>query len=231
MGVDLGVIPFWVWLIVLIVGLLLCFFGELIWEFMISILGFMIGWTLGFAIGNAYQGLICGFGLAFIFGFIFSMLFQYLAKVAVALVCAALAFVGFYLLASELGASSGASLIVGIIAGLFILVIAIFYVEEIVGVFLAAIGGFLIGVAVYFLTSGDLRAMYAGLAGGGLFALGSAFQVSYQKQRKGRRRRPAQRRPSPKRRQPQQKEASPPTRPSEKRVMRAKEMGKPKEPM
>jgi hypothetical protein len=190
----------------------------------------MIGWTLGIAIGSAYTNFICAIGLACIFGFIFSMLFQFLAKVAVALVCAALAFVGFYLLASELGAASGAALMVGIVAGLFILVIAIFYVEEIVGVFLAAIGGFLIGAAVYFLTSGDLRAVYAGLAGGGLFALGSAFQVSYQRQRKGRRRRPSQRR-RPVRRQPQQREASPPTRPSEQRVMRAKDMRKPKEPV
>jgi hypothetical protein len=228
---DLDGLPVWIWLILLIVGLLLCFFGEIIWEFMISILGFMIGWTIGFALGSAYAGFICGFGLAFIFGFIFSMLFQFLAKVAVALVCAALAFVGFYLLASELGASSGASLIVGIIAGLFVLVIAIFYVEEIVGVFLAAIGGFLIGVAVYFITSGDLRAVYAGLAGGGLFALGAAFQVSYQQRRKGARRRPPQRRRPAQERQPQQREASPPTRPSEQRVMRANEMGKPKEPM
>ncbi len=220
---DLAVVPYWVWLIVLIVGLLLCFFGEIIWEFMVSILGFMIGWTIGFAIGSAYQGFLCGFGLAFVFGFIFSMLFQFLAKVAVALVCAALAFVGFYLLASEMGASPGASLIIGVIAGLFILVLAIFYVEEIVGVFLAAIGGFLIGVAVYFLTTGDLRAVYAGLAGGGLFALGAAFQVSYQRRRKGARRRP------PQRRQPPQREAGPPTRPSEQRVMRAKDMGKPKD--
>ncbi len=229
--VDLDGVPVWIWLILLIVGLLLCFFGEIIWEFMISILGFMIGWAIGFAIGSAYQGLICGFLLAFVFGFICSMLFQFLAKVAVALVCGALAFVCFYLLADAAGAAPGASLIVGIVAGLFILVIAIFYVEEIVGVFLAAIGGFLIGVAVYFLTSGDLRAVYAGLAGGGLFALGAAFQVSYQRQRKGARRRPSQRRRPPRKRSPSQKEASPPTRPSEKRVMRAKEMGKPKEPV
>jgi hypothetical protein len=228
MGVDLGVIPSWVWLIVLIVGLLLCFFGEIIWEFMISILGFMIGWTLGFAIGSAaFQSYLCGFGLAFIFGFIFSMLFQYLAKIAVALVCAALAFVGFYLMASGLGASSGASLIVGIIAGLFVLVMAIFYVEEIVGVFLAAIGGFLIGAAVYFLTSGDLRAVYAGLAGGGLFALGAAFQVQYQQRRKGARRR---RRP-PQRMKREHRKAAPPTRPAEQRVMRATDMRKPKKPV
>jgi len=139
--------------------------------------------------------------------------------------------VGFYFLTIGLGGSPGVSLIVGIIAGLFVLVLAIFYVEEIVGVFLAAIGGFLIGVAVYFLTTGDMRAVYAGLAGGGLFALGAAFQVQYQKQRKGRGRRPPQRRRRPKRRLPAQKKASPPTRPSEQRVMRAKEMGKPKEPM
>ena len=78
--VDLDAVPVWVWLVILIVGLLLCFFGELIWEFMISILGFMIGWAIGFAIGYAYLGILCGFGLAIIMGMIFSMLFQFLAK-------------------------------------------------------------------------------------------------------------------------------------------------------
>ncbi len=225
LGVTLEDLPSWVWLILLIVGLLLCFFGEIIWEFMVSILGAIIGSTIGFAVGMVVGGIICAFGLMIIFAIIFSMLFQFLAKAAVALICAGLAFVGFYLLADGAGAAPGASLIIGIVAGLFILVVAIFYVEEIVGVFLAAIGGFLIGVAVYFLTSGGLRIVYAGLAGGGLFALGAAFQVSYQRQRKGARRRP------PQRRRPPRREAGPPTRPSEQRVMRAKEMEKPKEPV
>ncbi len=200
-GVDLANfsisnIPTWIWLLVLIVGLLLCFFGEIIWEFMISILGAIIGSMIGFALGYALGGYLCGFGLMFICAIIGSMLFQILAKAAVALLLAVLAFAASaYLVYSSNPDDLNTPVIVGLIVGVIVFVIAIMYVEEIISVFLAAIGGLLIGVAAYFLVGGDYAWAWAGLAGGACFGIGAAFQLEYQRQRKGRRRAPPRREP------------------------------------
>jgi hypothetical protein len=194
--ISISNIPTWVWLLVLIVGLLLCFFGEIIWEFMISILGAIIGSMIGFAIGYALGGYLCGFGLMFICAIIGSMIFQYLAKTAVALLLAVLAFAAAaYLVYNSNPDDLNTPVIVGIVVGVIVFVIAIMYVEEIISVFLAAIGGLLIGVAVYFLVGGDYAVIYAGLAGGAMFAMGAAFQVMYQRERKGRGRPPPRREP------------------------------------
>ncbi|UCE38021.1 MAG: hypothetical protein JSW00_01915 [Thermoplasmata archaeon] len=194
--ISIASVPTWVWLLLLIVGLLLCFFGEIIWEFMISILGAIIGSMIGFAIGYAIGGYLCGFGLMFIFAIIGSMLFQYLAKAAVALVCALLAFgAAAYLTYTANPDDLNTPIIVGLVVGVIVFIIAIFFVEEIVSVFLAAIGGFLIGVAVYFIVGGDFALAYAVLAGGIMFGLGAAFQLMYQRQRKRPTRAPPRRRP------------------------------------
>ncbi|UCG68485.1 MAG: hypothetical protein JSV09_11815 [Thermoplasmata archaeon] len=194
--IDIGAIPTWVWLILLIVGLLLCFFGEIIWEFMVSILGAIIGSMIGFAIGFAIQGYLCALGLAIIFAIIGSMLFQLLAKAAVALLCGLLAFAATaYLVYTNNQDNQTAPIVIGLIVGVIIFVIAVIYVEEIVSVFLAAIGGFLVGVAVYFIAGGDSALILAGLAGGSMFILGAMTQLMYQRQRK----RPVR---APQRRQP-----------------------------
>lgn len=218
-NVDLGTVPNWVWLILLIVGLLLCFFGEIIWEFMVSILGAIIGSMIGFAIGFAAGGYLCGLGLAILFAIIGSMLFQLLAKAAVALLCALLAFGGVaYLVYRTNPDDLTTPVIVGLIAGVIIFIVAIIYVEEIVGVFLAAIGGFLIGVAVYFLVGGDTALVLAVLAGGSMFMLGAFVQVKMLGERKRPARAPPRREPArearparaPTRREPA-RETRPPT--------------------
>lgn len=194
--VSLSGVPAWVWLILLIVGLLLCFFGEIIWEFMVSILGAIIGSMIGFAVGYAVGGYICALGLAVLFAIIGSMLFQLLAKAAVALLCALLAFGGVaYLVYTGNPDDTTTPIVVGLIVGVIVFVIAIMFVEEIVGVFLAAIGGFLVGVAVYFLVGGGFAFVWAVLAGGSMFVLGAVFQVMMQRQRK----KPS---PAPPRREP-----------------------------
>lgn len=197
--IDISGIPVWVWLIVLMVGLLLCFFGEIIWEFMVSLLGAIIGSMIGFALGFAFGGYLCAFGLAFLCAIIGSMLFQLLAKAAVALLCGLLAFGGVaYLIYRSNPDDLSTPVLVGLIVGVIVFIIAIIYVEEIVGVFLAAIGGFLVGVAVYFLVGGDFALVYAGLAGGAMFIFGALFQVMVQRERK----RPAAAPPRPPRREP-----------------------------
>lgn len=203
--INTGAIPTWVWLILLIVGLLLCFFGEIIWEFMVSILGAIIGSMIGFAIGFAIQGYLCAFGLMIVGAIIGSMLFQFLAKAAVALVCGLLAFAGTaYLIYSSNPDNQSTPIVVGVIVGVIVFVIAVIYVEEIVSVFLAAIGGFLVGAAVYFLVSGDSALILAGLAGGSMFILGAISQLMYQKQRKRPARAPPRREPVRRTRPPSQ---------------------------
>ncbi len=197
--IDVNSIPAYVWYILLIVGLLLCFFGEFIWEFMVGMIGALIGSMIGFALGYAMGGYICAFGLMIVCAMIGSMLFRFIAKVAVALLIGLLAFGGVAYIAWVSGATPAASITIGLVVGIIIFIIAVIFVEEIIGVFLAAIGGFLIGVAVYFLAGGkdsELALSYAGLAGGGLFVLGAFFQVMVQRQRKRpRRRAPARKEP------------------------------------
>jgi hypothetical protein len=189
-------VPTWVWLVLLIVGLLLCFFGEIIWEFMVSILGAIIGSIIGYAVGMVIGGIICAFGLMIIFAIIGSILFQFLAKVAVALVCGLLAFAaGAYLMYSANPADVNTPIIVGLIAGVIVFVIALFFVEEIVGVFLAVIGGFLVGAAVYFLSPRDSAIIFAALAGGSMFLMGSFVQLTMLRDKKQGRRPPQRREP------------------------------------
>ncbi|UCE74161.1 MAG: hypothetical protein JSV56_00270 [Methanomassiliicoccales archaeon] len=193
---ETGAIPNWFLYIILIVGLLLCFFGEIIWEFMVSILGAIIGSIIGYAIGIGFGNLICAFGLMFLFAIIGSILFQMLAKAAVALLCALLAFGGAaYLTYMANQDNVTAPVMVGLIVGIIVFVVALMFVEEIVGVFLAAIGGFLVGAAVYFLISGRSALVFAVLAGGSMFILGAIFQVMVISEKKRPLRAPPRRRP------------------------------------
>lgn len=203
-NIDLSGVPTWVWLIVLIIGLLLCFFGEFIWELMISLLGAMIGFMIGSIIGYSLTNQwICALGMGFLGAMIGSMIFQLLAKAAVALLCGLLAFAGVaYLIYKSNPDDTSTPIIAGLIAAAVVFVLASIYVEEIVGVFLAAVGGFLIGVAVYFLVEGDAAIIYAVLAGGVLFLLGAVFQIMTQRDRKRPRRAPQRRRAVKKKKPP-----------------------------
>lgn len=211
-NINLAGVPDWVWLILVILGLLLCFFGEIIWEFMVSILGAIIGSMIGFAVGYVFGGYLCGFGLMFLFAIIGSMLFQLLAKVAVALICGVLAFAGVaYLIYSGNPDNLSSAFFAGLIVGVIVFVIALWFVEEIVGVFLAAIGGFLIGVAVYFLVGGDFALVYAGLAGGSMFILGALSQVMWLREKKRPARAPPRREPIRQTRPPSTQQRQPST--------------------
>jgi hypothetical protein len=178
-------VPNWVWLILLIVGLLLCFFGEIIWEFMVSIIGAIIGSIIGYAIGMIIGGIICAFGLMIVFAIIGSILFQLLAKLAVALLCGLLAFAAAaYLTYLSNPADLNTPVIVGLIVGVIVFVIALFFVEEIVGVFLAAIGGVMVGAAVFFMIRGDSALLIAALAGGSMFGAGAFVQLTMLRDKK-----------------------------------------------
>jgi hypothetical protein len=206
-NIDLGAVPSWVWLILLIVGLLLCFFGEFIWELMVSLLGAMIGFMIGSIVGYSLTNqMLCALGMGFLGAMLGSMIFQLLAKAAVALLCGLLAFAGVaYLIYNSNPDDTSTPVIAGLIAAAVVFVIASIYVEEIVGVFLAAVGGFLVGVAVYFLVESDAAIIYAVLAGGVLFLLGAVFQITTQRERKRPRRAPPRRRPARRRKPPTKK--------------------------
>ena len=212
-SLDTGVVPNWVWLVLLLIGILLCFFGEIIWEFMVSIIGAIIGSIIGYAVGMIIGGVFCAFGLMFIFAIIGSMLFRFLAKIAVALVIGLLAFgAAAYLTYSTNPDDLTTPFIVGLIVGVIVFVIALMFVEEIVGVFLAAIGGIMIAAATYFLVGGDSALIIGAIAGIGLFALGAFVQLQMIGDRKGRGRAPAQRAP-PQQPQPGTSRVYPPQKP------------------
>ena len=125
-SLSMASIPPWVWLVILIVGLLLCFFGEILWEIMVSMIGAIIGSIIGYALGYAVGGIVCAFGLMMVCAIIGSMVFKFLAKVAVALLCGALAFAGAaYLTYTTNPANLNTPVIVWLIAGVIVFVIAL----------------------------------------------------------------------------------------------------------
>jgi hypothetical protein len=80
-------IPFWVFIILVIIGLVMAFFGRAIWDVLMSMIGGLIGSMAGFVIGFMLAGFVGAIIGLFIGGFIGSILFRYLIRVVLALLC------------------------------------------------------------------------------------------------------------------------------------------------
>lgn len=143
--------------ILLIIGIVLAFFGKAIWGSLMSIIGGMIGWFIGFAIGIHFfgeniNGWLIAIIIGFICGFIGSMLFRYLVEVALALITGLLAGGVIYYLAPDYW-------IVAIIVFGVVMVLAYVYIEEVVGIVTALIGALLAAAAIYILAGASLAVL------------------------------------------------------------------------
>ena len=127
-------------LILLAIGILLAFFGRSMWEAMMSLIGGFIGWFLGFGITIYFlgsDGWYIGIIVGFLCGFVGSILFHYLVEVALALIAGVLAGGLVYII----GGAGWA--IPAIIVFAVVFAISYYYIDDLIGVITALIGGIL----------------------------------------------------------------------------------------
>ena len=177
-------------LILLGVGLLLAFFGRAMWESLMSIIGGFIGWFLAYFFASYILG--WEWWMAMIVGFIGGMLgswiFGALVEVALALIVALLAGGLVFLL----GGAGWA--IPAIIVFVIVFALSYYYMDDLIAIVTALIGGILSSIAIYILMMDDPAGMMAGeglagmpdptlavLGGIAIFILGALVQTFFLK--------------------------------------------------
>ena len=160
-----------------LVGLALAFWGRSIVARVMAMIGAVIGSILGFLLGVAIAGYVGGLILALVGGFIGSLLFGKLVKIGLALVMgllsAGLVFVAF---GTPTGTGLGDTRAVAAILVLFLVfAVAYYFIEEILGIVTAIIGGILLALGAYILL-GPESGTIAGAAGLVVFLAGAIRQ-------------------------------------------------------
>lgn len=165
-------------IILVVTGLALGFRGHGIWSSVMSLIGALLGSAVGYLFGAAF-GLIPSLILAMVGAIIGSILFTKLVKVALAFLVGFLAAAVVYGLLGGQARFTDGQLDPPLIAALLVLVavfaIAYYFIDDIIGIVTAAIGGLLLALGLIFLGQ-DVR--IAGVAGLGVFLLGAFIQTS-----------------------------------------------------
>ena len=165
-------------IILVVTGLALGFRGHGIWSSVMSLIGALLGSAVGYLFGAAF-GLIPSLILAMVGAIIGSILFTKLVKVALAFLVGFLAAAVVYGLLGGQARFTDGQLDPPLIAALLVLVavfaIAYYFIDDIIGIVTAAIGGMLLALGLIFLGQ-DVR--IAGVAGLGVFLLGAFIQTS-----------------------------------------------------
>jgi len=161
-----------------VVGLALAFWGRGIWKMIMALIGMVLGGVLGFIIGFALGGYLLGLILGLVGAVIGSILFGKLVKIALALVMGLLA-AGVVFLA--LGAPTGTGLgdtrvIAAIVSFLIVFALAYYFIEELIGVITAIIGGLLVALGVY-IVLGTGNGLLSGGVGLLVFIVGASTQT------------------------------------------------------
>jgi hypothetical protein len=165
--------------ILIVTGLALAFKGHGLWSTVMSMIGALLGAAVGFLFGAALGGTIPGIVLAMVGAIIGSILFTKLVKVALAFL------VGFLAAAVVYGALGGqarftegqmdAALVGALLVLIVVFAISYYFIDDIIGIVTAAIGGLLLAVGLYILDAGTVTAALAGL---GVFILGAFVQTA-----------------------------------------------------
>jgi hypothetical protein len=166
-------------IILVVTGLALAFWGHGIWSSLMSLIGALIGSAVGYLFGAAFGGALAGLLLAAVGAIIGSILFTKLVKVALAflvgILVAALVYTALGGSAVFVAGQLDARLIVAILVLLVVFALAYYFIDDLIGVITAAIGGLLLGIGLFFLNAGLAVAALAGL---GAFVLGAIVQTS-----------------------------------------------------
>jgi large-conductance mechanosensitive channel len=171
--------------VLILTGLALAFWGHGLWSTVMSMIGALLGSAVGFLFGAAFGGLIGGLILALVGAIIGSILFTKLVKVALAFLVGLLAAAVVYgLLGGQARFQEGhidAALIGALLVLIVVFAISYYFIDDIIGIITAAIGGLLLALGLYLLSAGTAT---AGLAGLGVFILGALVQTSAIKKKK-----------------------------------------------
>jgi hypothetical protein len=171
-----------------VLGVALAFWGRGIWRRIMTLIGMILGGLLGFVGGFAIGGItiggysispyILGLILSLIGGLIGSILFAKLMNIALAMVIGGLAGgIVFFSFGAPSGTALGDARLIGaIVTFIAVFAISYYFIEELLGVITAAIGGLLVGAGAYIiLWPGGL--LVAALGGLGAFILGVVVQT------------------------------------------------------
>src|SRR5205809_335537 len=165
--------------ILILTGLALAFWGRGLWATVMSLIGALLGSVVGFLFGVALGGDLAGLILAIVGAVIGSILFTKLVKVALAFLVGLLAGAAIYALLGGQAQFTAGQLDTPLIAAILVLIVVFgvsyYFIDDIIGIITAAIGGLLLALGLYLLSAGTVT---AGLAGLGAFILGALVQTA-----------------------------------------------------
>src|SRR3989440_12061320 len=171
--------------VLIITGLALAFWGHGVWATVMSMIGALLGSAVGFLFGAALGGIVVGLILALVGAVIGSILFTKLVKVALAFLVGLLAAAVVYGLLGGQARFTQGQLDPALIGALLVLIvvfgISYYFIDDIIGIITAAIGGLLLALGLFLLTN---TIMTPGLAGLGVFLLGAFIQTAAIKKKK-----------------------------------------------
>ena len=166
--------------ILILTGLALAFWGHGLWATVMSLIGALLGSVVGFLFGVALGSDLTGLILAIVGAVIGSILFTKLVKVALAFLVGLLAGAAIYGLLGGRAQFTAGQLDTPLIAAILVLVvvfgISYYFIDDIIGIITAAIGGLLLALGLYLLQV--VPTTTAALAGLGVFVLGAFMQTS-----------------------------------------------------
>lgn len=165
-------------IVLVVTGVLMAFWGHGIWNMVMSMIGSLLGAAVGYIFGAALGGSIAGLVLAIVGAIIGSILFSKLVKVALAFLVGLLAGALVYTALGGTANFSAGIVELPLIAALLVLVVvfgvAFYFIDDLIGIITAAIGGLLLGGGLYIL--GQTVAISAA-AGIGAFVIGAILQT------------------------------------------------------
>ena len=154
-------IPDWVFYILIIIGLIMALFGRAIWDFVLSMIGGILGSLIGFVVGFILGGLIGAIVGMFVLGFIGSLLFKYLMRVVLALLAGVvISILVWYGIGKPMLADFAPWALLIII---LVFIPSYWFIEELISLLTALIGGAIVGVGVYCLTWNPWVAFLVGI--------------------------------------------------------------------
>src|SRR5881275_1438329 len=165
--------------ILIITGLALAFYGHGLWTTVMSMIGALLGSAVGFLFGAALGGVVAGLVLALVGAVIGSILFTKLVKVALAFLVGLLAAALVYGLlrgSANFTGQMDPPLVGAILVLIVVFGISYYFIDDIIGIITAAIGGLLLALGLYLLSV--VSTLTAALAGLGVFVLGAFMQTS-----------------------------------------------------
>ena len=184
--------------ILIITGLALAFYGHGLWTTVMSMIGALLGSAVGFLFGAALSSNIAvGLVLALVGAVIGSILFTKLVKVALAFLVGLLAAALVYGLlrgSANFTGQMDPPLVGAILVLIVVFGISYYFIDDIIGIITAAIGGLLLALGLYLLTN---TIVTPGLAGLGVFLLGALVQTATIKRKQRARTRAAATPPPP----------------------------------